>query len=199
MANSDIARGLIPVAHRSGAPYTGAANVYYVPSSYGTALFIGDPVIHVNNSADAAGIPTVARASAGGGAYILGVMVGVASHGDPNVALTRDLPRYHQASTEGYILVADDPDLLFEVQEDGVGGAMGTGAAGRNVDVVAGTGSTTTGYSGFELDSNTLNTTATLQMRIHRPVERVDNDATLTNAKWLCSINLHSVRNATGV
>lgn len=199
MANANIPRGLIPVAYRNGAPWNGKARRYYVPSTYGTALYVGDPVINVTAASDAFGIPTVARATAAGGNYILGAMVGVVSAGNPVVAVTRDMPLYHQASTAGYILVADDPDLLFEVQEDGVGGAMGIGAASRNVDLISGTGSTTTGYSGFLLDSNTLATTATLQMRIVEPIEREDNDPTLTYAKWLCSINLHQHIRTTGI
>jgi hypothetical protein len=107
------------------------------------------------------------------------------------------------ASTQSYVLVADDPDLLFEVQEDSVGGNLVMGAGGRNADLVSGTGNAATGYSGWMLDSSTINTTNTLQMRIMRPVERPDNDLatspTATNAKWLVSINLHSVRNLTGV
>ena len=61
------------------------------------------------------------------------------------------------------------------------------------------TGVNATGVSGWMLDSSTLNTTNTLQLRIHRPVARSDNDPTLDYAKWLVSINLHSVRNLTGV
>lgn len=199
MANANIARGLVPVAHMSGAPYNGAARLYYVPSTYGTALFVGDPVIIVTASSDANGIQTVQRATAAGGAYMIGAMVGVASAGDPPVVNTFDRFTYHAASTAGYILVADDPDLLFEIQEDGDGGAMGVGAVGRNADLVSGTGSTTSGYSGFQLDSSTLATTATLQLRIVEAVQRSNNDPTLTNAKWLVRINLHSLRNATGV
>src|SRR3990167_5501750 len=112
MANANLARGLIPVRHMSGAPYNGAANVYYVPSTYATALYKGDPVIHTTDASDANGIPTVARATAAGGAYILGVMMGVVSAGDPAVAQLADDPQYHVASTAGYILVADDPSLL---------------------------------------------------------------------------------------
>ena len=199
MANKDIARGFVPVQYVSGLPYTGAANVYYVPSSDGTALFVGDPVIGVNAGSETNGIPTVTRATAAGGSYILGIMVGVVGHGDPAVALQSQDEQYRPASTEKYILVADDPFIMFEAQEDGTGGAMGVGAPNRNVDMVAGSGATSTGLSGFELDSSTLATTATLQFRIHRPVDRVDNDPTPTNAKWLVSINLHSTRNATGI
>ena len=199
MANANLARGLVPVRYRSGAPYNGAANVYYVPSTYATALGRGDPVIHVTDASDANGIPTVQRATAAGGAYILGSMVGVVSAGDPAVAHLAHDPQYHVASTAGYILVADDPDLLFEIQEDSLGGVMTVGAAGRNADLISGTLSTVTGNSGFMLDSSSLNTTNTLQLRIRGPVVRSDNDQTLDYAKWLVSINLHSVRNLTGV
>ena len=83
MANANIARGLTPVRHINGAPYSGSGRMYYVPASDGTALYIGDPVITVTGSADAAGIPTVTRAAAGGGTYITGVVTGVISGGDP--------------------------------------------------------------------------------------------------------------------
>lgn len=199
MANPNLARGLIPVMHRNGAPYNGAARAYYVPASYGTALFIGDPVIIVTDSSDAQGIPTVQRATAAGGAYTIGPIIGFVSDGDPVVTRTQDSPVYRPASTAAYALVADDPDLLFEIQEDSVGGVMTVGAAGRNVDFIAGAGSTASGYSGWMADSSTLNTTNTLQLRIIQPVRRPDNDATLDYAKWLVAINLHSMRNLTGV
>lgn len=199
MANVSIARGLIPTRFRNGAPYNGASRTYFVPASYGTAIFIGDPVILVTSSSEASGIPIAGLATAAGGAYLIGSCVGLGQAGDPPVAITRDMPPYHLASTGGYIQVADDPDLLFEAQEDGIGGAMGIGAVGRNVDLISGTGSASSGYSGWMLDSSTLQTTATLQMRIVYPVIRPDNDPTLTVAKWLVSINLHAMTRTTGI
>ncbi len=199
MANPNTARGLIPVRHRNGAPYNGSGNTYYVPATYATALFIGDPVIGVTAASDAAGIPTVARAAAAGAAPILGVVVGFVSAGDPPVTRTQDKAVYRPASTESYVLIEDDPDILFEIQEDGIGGAMGVGAPGRNVDLIAGNGSTATGYSGWMADSSTLAVTATLQLRIVAPVQRADNDATLTLAKWLVAINLHQFRAVLGI
>lgn len=199
MANPNMAAGLIPVRMRNGSVFTSAMRCYYVPATYATALYPGDPVIGVTASADASGVQTVQRASAGGGAYMLGAMVAVCNGPNGEIPVTRDLPVYHQASTAGYIMVADDPDTLFEIQEDGIGGAMGTGAIGRNADIIAGTGSTVTGKSGFLLDSSTLATTNTLQLRVIDTVKRLDNDPTLTLAKWLVSINLHSQLNLTGV
>lgn len=196
MANANIARGLIPSRFRNGAPYNGASRTYYVPSTYGTNIFVGDPLILVTVSTESSGIPIVNVATAAGGAYVIGSCVGIGQAGNPPVAITRDMPPYHQASTAGYIQVADDPEILFEVQENG---AMGIGAVGRNVDLVSAAGSTASGYSGWMLNSSTLATTATLQMRVVYPVIREDNDPTLTNAKWLCAINLHAMIRTTGI
>lgn len=198
MANPNTPYGLRPVRKTSGQLWTGAANVYNIPSSYGSNLFVGDPVIPTGTS-DANGIPNVTLATAAGGNYLIGCMVGIVQAGEPIVSVTRDLPIYHQASTQGYILVADDPELMFEVQEDGLGGAMGVNASSSNVDLIAGSGSTVTGQSGWLLDSSTVNTTATLQMRLLWPIRASDNDATLTYTKWLTRINLHALTHTTGI
>lgn len=200
MANANIPRGLVPVRYRSGAPYNGAANIYYVPSTYATSLYIGDPVVITTDASDANGVQTVEIGAAAGTAVgILGPIVSLAFFdGSP---VLRDSGRYHAASTAGYVLVADDPELLFEIQEDGDAGAMGVGAVGRNAQLISGTGSTVTGWSGWMLDSSTLATTNTHQLRIVAPVLRADNDPTLTKAKWLVSINQgrHSFNDTDGI
>ena len=158
--------GSFPSGTPTGRRINGAGNAYYLPASDANNVFIGDPVIIVTDSDDGKGIQTVELATAGANNYAIGVVVSLLNAGDPALPVTRESPRYRRASTEQYVLVADDPDLLFEAQEDGVGGAMGAGSAGRNVNLVAGSGSTVTGYSGWELDSSTLATGNTLQMRI---------------------------------
>lgn len=186
MANVDRVNGLRPVAHRNGAPYTGAANRYYVPSSDGTAIFVGDAVKSAG-SADSDGVPSVAQAAAGDA--IRGVVVGV----EP---VTDESTSYRAASTERYVFVADDPDLVFEVQEDSVGGDLAATDVGSNADIVVGSGSTTTGTSGMELDSSTAATTAA-QLRILGLAQRADNEIG-TNARWLVSINEHELTSTTG-
>lgn len=201
MPNVNAPRGLIPVCYTSGAPYNGAHNVYFVPASYATALFIGDPVIIITNSADANGIPVVNRAAGTTGTGITGVVVGGAiPAGQPTIGLTRDSPVYRPASVAQYIAVADDPTLLFEAQEDSVGGALVAGAGGRNIELIAGAGSTVTGYSGFQLDSSQLATTAAHPIRVLRAVQRSDN-AIGANAKWLVKINAgqHTQLQALGI
>jgi hypothetical protein len=159
-------------------------------------LFIGDPVI-IAGGADADGVATVTRATAAGGAFMLGPVVSV-DPVDGAGASGRDSPTYRAASTARYVYVADDPDLVFEIQEDAVGGAAAAADVGLNVDLVAGTGSTITGLSAFQADTSTKNTTATLQLRILGFKQSVDNEIG-ANAKLLVTINLHSLRNTTGI
>lgn len=186
MANSDNARGLTPVRHGDGSPYTGAANVYSIPASDSTAVYIGDAVKSAG-SADADGVPTVAQAAAGD--TIRGVVVGV-------VPDTANSLIYRAASTLRKVLVADAPDLVFEIQEDSDGGALAAADVGNNADVVVGTGSTVTGRSAMEIDSSTKNTTSA-QLRILRLVPRADNEIG-TNAKWEVMINEHELKSTTG-
>lgn len=191
MANSNAPRGLSPVRYVNGRPYTGAVTRYFVPATDANAMFIGDPVIRAG-SADGRGIPTVALATAAGGAYVTGAIVGFEPNPD-NLSLT-----YRLASTARYVMVADDPDLLFQIQEDSVGGALAATSVSLNADLIAGTGSTTTGQSGWMLDSSTAATTATLQLRIVEMQDVEGNDIGAT-AKWLVSMNLSSQRNPTGI
>lgn len=165
-----MAIGLRPVRYKSGAPYNGACNTYFVPASDGTALFVGDPVI-IAGSGDADGVSTVTRAAAG--ARITGVVVGFSAN--PTDTTDGALETgFRAASTAAYVLVADDPTLLFEAEEDAVGGALAAVDIGLNVDLVAANGSTVTKRSGYLLDSSTKVTTAA-QVRIVGFSQRVNN------------------------
>lgn len=204
-ANANTPHGLLPVRHTDGRFYTSACRAYYVPSTVTHNIFIGDPVL-VLGGGDANGIPSVDLATAGATNYITGAMVGIVNQGGiPSIGsvstVTRDLPVYHQASTTGYILVADDPDLLFNVQEDSVTSTI-SAANGPSINAnlqAGGGGSTTTGYSSWMLVSNTVANTNTFQMRIIQGVQEIDNVIGQNFAKWLCKINLHSQSNTTGV
>lgn len=189
MANANSPQGLRPVRYASGAPYNGAVKRYHVPASDSTALFVGDPVI-VAGSADANGVATVTRATAAGGNLITGVVVGV----EPSSTVTT---AYRPASVASYVYVADDPNLLYEIQEDAVGGALAAADVGLNADLVSGSGSTVTGKSGFQLDTSTKATTATLQLRIIGFVQRADNEIG-ANAKVLVRLNLSTETGAAG-
>lgn len=202
MANANVPRGLIPYSHFDGSVWNGSANIYYVAAGYGTALYIGDPVTTHSASNDANGIPAVQIGVVG--SAIIGSVVGIVN-GGPNAAapitVTRDLPIYHPASTAQYILVSDDPNLLYMVQDDA--SAQATAAQlwpGLNANLVSGSGSTTTGYSGWQLASSTVATTNTLDVKIIRALNQVDNAIgttanTNTHAKWLVKLNNYGYTN----
>ena len=187
MANVDRVNGLRPVKHLNGAPFNGMVNRYYVPATDSTAIFVGDAV-KSGGSADARGVPDVAQAAAGD--TIRGIVVGI----EP---VTDESLNFRAASTEAYVLVADAPDLVFEIQEDSVGAALAVTNVGQNADLIVAAGDTTVGKSGMELDSSTaVGTTA--QLRILGLVQREDNEIG-DNAKWLVMINEHELKSTVGV
>lgn len=196
MANSDNAFGLKPVGYRSGAPYNGAANKYYIPATDATAVYVGG-LVKLAGSADANGIPTVTGNVSAGNA-VVGVVVGV-DHVEG--VTTPNLEQKHRpASTAMYVYVADDHELVFEVQEDGDTTPIAAASVGLNASLTGFTsGSSVTGRSTIEIDSTTVATTATLDVQVLRLAQREDN-AIGEFAKWHVKLNNHQfVDGATGV
>lgn len=194
MANTDRPFGAKPVGHITGAPWNGQFNIYYVPSGDGTAIYKYD-FVESAGSADSTGMyPSVQQATAGN--YVRGVAIGFGSNPEQMINPSDLEEDYRAADTERYVAVIDDPDVIFEMQEDSVGGALAKTDAGSNADFVVGSGSTTTGLSGMEIDSGEAGTGADA-LRLLRIVNRPDNELG-TNAKWLIRINYHELRYTTG-
>lgn len=187
MANADTPFGLRPVRYISGRPYTGAVNIYSTATGDATAIFIGDPVILSGTSQTISGAVYKDVDQAATGDVIVGVVVGV-------IPATQDSLVYRAASTQRLLLVADDPDLLFEIQEVSGGTALTANDAGLNANFVVGSGSTSSGMSGVELNNATEATTNTLDVQIVDFVNRVDNEIG-EHAKWLVRINRHQYSN----
>ncbi len=175
--------GLQPVARLDGAVWNDSLRVYYVPAANTNALFDGDPVLKVAGSADSNGINGVDLAAAGTAAKITGVVcgfVGACTAGAPGgptlsqVGLFRFSgnpgPVYRPASTalDYYVLVNDDPEAQFYIQENdtGTGTPLGVASVGKNANLIAGTGSVYTGWSGWMLNVTGVGTGNTLQVRI---------------------------------
>lgn len=187
MANANSPFGLRPLKFRSGAPYNGECNLYYVAAGDGTALGVGDPV-SLSGATDATGKYQGVTQQAAPGDTVVGVVVGFKV--DPT-----DLTlRYRKASTERYVWVADSPDLLFVAQEDSVGAALAAANGGQNVDFATGAVDTANAHSGFQLDSSTAATTAALDAKLIRLLNSEDN-ALGNYAKWIVSLNNHQYAN----
>ena len=124
MANADTPFGLTPIKN---SPFNEIPkNYYYIPSSYATALFKGDPVVKTGTSNTVAvttagryfnpgSLPEINKATAGDGNAITGVIIGFLPN-PSNLNIT-----YNPASTECVAIVADSPLQEFEIQEESAG------------------------------------------------------------------------------
>jgi hypothetical protein len=180
MASVSRINGFRPVKTITGAPYNGQANLYFVPSSDSTVIMVGDAVKLAGDARAATGAPTVTRAGATD--TPVGIVVGIlfTGVGDlTNIPPVVDLntPVYRRASTDRYLLVSDDPNLIYEVQYAGtsVSAATITANVGQNGQFITTAGNTTSGASGMQLDSSGLATTATLPLKIVGFPNRPDN------------------------
>lgn len=196
MANVSRINGLNPVKNLAGGSNTGQVNTYFIPSGSAVNTFVGDPV-KADATGDTAaaggkalGIQSVVQAAAGDA--IIGVIVGFAV--DPTNLNT---PQYRKASTGQYVLVADDPAMIFEAEVSGT--TLTAADVGLNASIAVGTGSVTTGASAVTVNGTTAAATATLALRIVGFTQRPDNEVGNASAKVLVKINNHQLGSSTGV
>lgn len=193
MANANRPSGLAPVGYLGAADWDGRGNVYYIPSGDGSAFYIGDPVT-LAGSSDANGIPSVSIGIAG--ATCLGAIIALGVNpGGPWIDPT-NLDAFNIPATKTkayYVLVADDPLTIFEIQEIGTGTPLTATEVGLNANFVAAAPATGVRFSGYQLDNTTEAVTATLNLKILRLAPRPDN-AIGQYAKWHCLINNHVAR-----
>lgn len=192
MANADRPMGLSPHSYLNGAQWNGGGRVYCIPNTDDTnAYAIGDPVV-LAGDADANGVPTVVLATAGSTNLVLGCIVSTGgikyggSFMDPASLDSTIIPA--TKSKDYYVLVCDDPNVIFEIQETNSGTALTSVAVGLNASLKVGTNN---GYiSGWTLDNATEATTTALQLKLLGLVQRADNAFGLAS-KWLVMINNH--------
>lgn len=208
MANSNRPSGFTPVGYINGAQWNGQARLYSIAASYGTALYVGDPVIS-GGSADAWGIPTIAIANTTGG--LRGAIVGLFDTGQttaPNPGgvsvggIINPNITYRPASNANvwYAAVADDPNIIFQVQEESNGTQLAATEVGLNTISKTGTGN---GFlSGWQIPSTsgaTAATTATLQIKLLGLAQLPGGTNVFgAYAKWLVQFNVHELGHGTG-
>lgn len=191
MANTSSINGFRPVKHLNGSPFNGQANLYYVASA-ADEIFVGD-IVKASGSADANGIMGVDLATT---EVPVGVVVGIMhSKFDPRGKLTTgstalDLPTVANiaASGSGYVLVADSPDIVMEVETSN--GDYAAADTGLNATLATGTRTSTGVTSPATIDMGTESTTSTLNFRILGLSPKVGNELA-TSAKLLVMFNRH--------
>jgi hypothetical protein len=201
MASVSRINGFTPVKMITGAPYNGQASLYFVPASNADVIMVGDVVKLAGDARSPTGAPTVARHAGGATEAAVGVVVGIIFSGvgdTANVPPVTDLntPVYRRTLTDRYLLVADDPDLIFEAQTSGATFATADVSTNCEIDVTA--GSTTSGASGMTIDLANKGTTATLPLKIMGFPNRPDNLIGDTYTRAYVMINNHQYKGGTG-
>mgnify|MGYP000843547687 CR=1 FL=1 len=198
MANTDAPFGFIPYGQLLG------ANWYPVATAYGTAIFVGDWVEITNtglvckifDGETRMGVEIDATGAAGDE---LGAVLAILDHnGDP----VKYLPASSAGDgvVAGYVLVADHPLQTYLVQEDGAGTPIAAASVGLNVAMISThSGSTTTGRSKQEIDSDSVNTTNTLALRIVQSYK--DDTVGSAYCRWIVmpNPNAHFKSSATAI
>ena len=122
MANANTPRGLSPVGTITGAPFNEQGRLYAIASDASNTYAIGD-VVKVAGSSDTNGVPYATKAATTD--TPVGVIVGIRVS-DPSVSLvgtTLALNTIYLPLSSGlrYVYVADDPNVIFEVEGDATG------------------------------------------------------------------------------
>lgn len=201
MANISRIQGFRPVKHLSGAPYNGQTNVYYI-SAAAANIGVGDLVVNAGSGNTLSGVPTVTGVAAGSTAAC-GVIVGVLNAKVDPIAgamtggsIALDTPQFVASGASAYVLVADDPDLVFEAETSN--GTPGVADLGLNASHAATAFDATRGISQQTVDMGTKATTAALTLKLLSFVQRVDNDIAAASAKVHVVINNHQYKGSTG-
>lgn len=202
MSNLVGPRGFVPSRYLNGAPWSGAANMYYIPSSDTNQYNVGDAVKSAAGG-DTNGIPQVAKIT-NGTDTARGIVIGclAAIPNNPSLVGTNlDLTIQNIPATKTkayYVLVVDDPHVLFEIQDDGLS-ALTAAACNKNASY------TVTNPTAPQQNSATVLTTASvavtqgLSLKIIGLVQKPNNSIG-AYANWLVMLNQHELMgNTAGV
>jgi len=200
MPNIQRKGGLSPLEYLDANAYEGKARMYCILAADTNAYAIGDPVT-LTGTSDANGVAVITLATAGTNNPLLGPIVSYAGKVYGGVlavpgALETTVIASGAKAANLYVMVSDDPNIVYEIEEGGAGAALtaslasaaGTCPVGLNYNLLSGTN---TGYtSGWTLDNASGGTGSTIQLQIIGMVQRVDA-VTGAFAKWKVRINRH--------
>jgi len=183
MANVDAPFGFVPVRSMSGNAMR--TNKYTITSTLAENIFRGDLCIL---TADGVLTPHTATE-----VNNIGVFAGCSYTASDGSYVYSDYWPTGTTATNIIAYVYDDPYIVYKVQSDGSPAQTDIGAC---ADVVAGTGSTTTGQSAFELNSSMAAGTATAKIIA---LWDAPENSFGANAVVEVLINEHILKNAAGI
>ncbi len=219
MANANKINGASPIGYLNGAPWTGQARMYAIPTADTTASYAIGDIVSAQSGSDANGIQYVIKVPAANASNFiaLGIVVGI-SVADASVSLQAtalDLTQTYILSgtrtAVRYVYVADDPNLLFEMSGGTTATNLTLAKAGYNAGIASWYSaadqtlaisqnsylSPSSPYSNLIISSATVNTTNTLPIRLLGLAQKADNGVG-AYSRLLCRFNNHEFSNGTG-
>lgn len=182
--------GALPLKHLNGSPYVGKGNIYKKESS--NAIAPGD-FMTLAGGTETSSSTGILLADIATGSSNSAKILGACSAIQPIIGsnITNLDKTYYATSDTGYLFVIDDPDTIFEVQEDSSGGAIAANGPGLQC-AQANISANSSGVSNCMIKSSTLSTSSS-QLRVLQLVQRVDNSIG-NYARWETMINTHNYR-----
>ena len=202
MANTKAPRGFVPVRYRDGSAWNGATNMYHIPSTDTNQYNPGDVVLTAATGADANGIPDVIKNTTGTG-VVRGVVVGclLANPRQPSIQGTNlDLTVQNIPATKTrdyYVLVVDDPAVIYQIQDDGITTAnLVAASVGLNASFTVTNPTAPQQNSATVLLSSSFAVTAGLTVKIFG-LSQLPNNSFGAYATWDVMINQHEFQGNT--
>lgn len=201
MASSATPHGAVPVGSLVSCAYNAKVTHYKIKNAYGTSIFYGDFVKFGDDNPNT----TIQKDTGTSSATPVGIFLGCA-YTDPTTKQFTP-SQYFPASTAAddiVAYVASDPFIIMQMQCDG---AADQDDLGKNVGIVQTAGSTDIGRSKNAVDISTVNTTATLPLKIIDFVDGPDSavgdsytDVLVTfNSQSAFGTGGHQLLSATGI
>lgn len=207
-ANPNRLSGLSPLRYLNSAKYDGKVNTYAIAAAVTTPFYVGD-LVSLATGGSPLGIPNIALTAAGSNPAI-GVVVAVGLQPYGPYVNTNDLSKTSRPTGAQpvvyYAAISDDPNIVYEIQEGGTATNLTPATAlSANAPILYSLPATGVVVSGTTLDGgNVAAATATLNLKILKFVQRIDNNFVTTPStgggaqKWEVIINNHTYGRGTG-
>ena len=200
MATTSTPYGLKPVNLLGGQSYAGSVRLISIASGYAVSIQVGDPVVIVAaGTIERMNATTTATTvtSTGGTAGFAGVFVGCQYTDATTGFTTRQTYVAGTVAADIMAMVVDDPDALFQLQANGT---LAQATLGANAAIIQTTaGASTYMPSGLQLQISSVNTTATLPIRIVDFVNAPGSTVGDAFTDVIVRINTHFQRQTTGI
>lgn len=187
MATTATPYGARPINLIGGQYYAGGTRQLKIASGYNTNIFFGDFVKLVVGG-------TIEKDTGTTALTTCGVFLGV-SYIDPSLGyyVNNQMWPAGTVASSAYAVIADDPDICFQIQASAT---LGQNAIGTNAAVVQNAGSTVMKDSRVTLNAASIADTATLPLRILDFVQPSEVGAAYPD--MIVKINTHAYLTALG-